>query len=211
MTGQMQARFKMLVAAFRDDTCGATAVLFGLMAVPLLGLGLAAFDYSRAHGVKASIESAADAAAVAGAKMLGAPHDQIEETVRGYLKTNLPAGRQELPFVLTFAPDDAALTLKLNTSVPTSILGIAGVSDMSVAVETTVERPTIVPIAPAPHRGVTPELPPRIANNRAANRAPTPEDMRQAEQQVRQLLEEIQRSGSSPDIDRVLRALNRRQ
>lgn len=210
MTGQIYAPLKRLIAAFGDDTRGATAVLFGLMAVPLLGLGLAAFDYSRAHGVKASIESAADAAAVAGAKMLGAPHDQIEDTVRGYLKTNLPADRQHLSFVLTFAPDDTALTLKLNTSIPTSILGIAGVSEMAVAVSTTVERPVIAPNAPAQHRGVASELPPHFANNRAANRSPTVDDMRQAEQQVKQMLEDIQRSGSSPDVERLLRILNRR-
>jgi Flp pilus assembly protein TadG len=211
MIAQLQTHRQRPIAAFSSDTRGAIAPLFALMAVPLLGLGLAALDYARTQGTKAAIETAADAAAVAGAKMLGAPHSEIEDAVRGYLKTNLPGNRKGLPYVLTFTPDDTALTIKMNTTVPTSILGIVGVSEMAVAVETTVERPTLVPDASPLRGGVAPELPPQISINRPANIQPTAADIRQAEQQVRQILEEIQQSGGSPEVDRILRALDRRR
>jgi len=64
--------------------------------------------------------------------MLGAPHTEIERAVRGYLRTNLPEDRRDLDFMLTFAPEDTALTIKMDTTVPTSILGIVGVSELAV-------------------------------------------------------------------------------
>jgi Flp pilus assembly protein TadG len=211
MKSKTQTHCQRPVTSFSSDTRGAIAPLFALMAVPLLGLGLAALDYSRAQGTKAAIETAADAAAVAGAKMLGAPHSEIEDAVRGYLKTNLPQNRNDLPFVLTFAPDDTALTIKMNTTVSTSILGIVGVPAMAVAVETTVERPDPIKELQAPHKGVVPELPAgvqaEIAKLPGLDHKPTADEMRQAEAIAHDIMKEIEQAGGTAEVERMLRDL----
>lgn len=189
---------------FSRDTRGATAVLFAMLAVPVLGLGLAALDFSRAQGTKSDIQAAADAAAQAGGQMLGLPHNEIEDAVRGYMRTNLPDGSHDLDFVLTFAPDDQALTLKVDTAVPTSILGIVGMTSLDVHVESTVERPTLVIEKSAPHRGVAPEVPEAITKRM---REIPPQQLREAEAAARQILQEIERQGGNAEVERLLRSL----
>lgn len=191
--------FSDTLRKFSDDARGAAAIVFAMLAVPVLGLSLAALDFSRAQGTKTEIQNAADAAAGAGAQMLGLPHTEIEDAVRGYMRSNLPDNRRDLDFVLTFAPDDQSLTLKIDTQVPTSILGIVGVTTIAVHVESTVERPAIVPEAPA-HRGVVPDVPDVIAQ-------PLPRHLQQVEAAVRKILERLEHQGKTAEVEQLLRSL----
>ena len=212
MTGPLHKRFRQNLMAFRDDCRGITAILFALMAVPLLGLSLAALDYTRAQGTKTAIQNAADTAATAGAAMLGATHGEIEESIRGYLRTNLPKDHPNLPFVLIFAPQDAALTIKMNTSVPTSILGIVGKNEFEIAVESTVARPDPIKELQAPHPGIAPELPPELEKELAKfpglDRSVSAAEMQHAEEQARQIIRDLEQSGGGAEVEQLLRGLS---
>ncbi len=201
------ARLRALIADFRDDSCGVTAILFAAVAVPVLGLGLAAIDFGRAQTTKTEIQSAADSAASAGAKLLGHPRSEIEATIRGFLRTNLPANRREMDFVLIFGPDDTSLTVRLNSSVPTSILGIVGVKELDIAVESRADKPDPIKQLQSPHRGVVPELPPAFSNGKGLD-GMTADDLKQAEQQARRILDELQRSGGDREVQELLRGLS---
>ncbi|UGX85410.1 pilus assembly protein TadG-related protein [Phyllobacterium meliloti] len=78
---------------FRDflkDTSGATALTFGLLLVPLLGVTGLAVDYSMASSERANLQNAADAAALAGAAVFtGSNSQEAENLARGYLRANL--------------------------------------------------------------------------------------------------------------------------
>lgn len=189
------------LTAFSADARGTTAILFALLAVPIFCMALVGMDLSRAEATKSAIISAADSAAKAGAKMLGAPHDQVEDVIRAFLRTNLPPDKKDLAYVLTFAADDTALTIKIDTSVKTSMFAIAGIKKLDIAVESTVQRPALVQIPQPRHRGIDPD----IADRPVLNRAPNAREMREAEAEVRAMLEELKRSGGSPDVDRLLR------
>lgn len=180
---------------FRDDARGATAIVFAMLAVPVLGLGLAALDYARAHSTKNAIQIAADTAAIAGAKMLGQPHSEIEDTVRGYMRSNLPDNRRDLEYILIFAPDDQALTLKADTKVRTSILGIVGMQTLAVQVESTVERP--------------PEVPEKIEmpHNPEPGAQPLPPHLQQVGAAARRILERLERDGRVGEVEQLLRSL----
>lgn len=182
---------------FSADVRGATAVIFAMLAVPVLGLGLAALDYARAHSTKTEMQTAADNAAIAGAQLLGAPHSEIEDIVRGYMQSNLPNDRRNIDFILTFSPDDTALTLKANTAVSTSILGIVGMTTLPVRVESTVERPAIVP-----EKIVSPprDMPETVAQ-------PLPRHLQEVEATARRILERLQRNGSTAEVEQLLRSL----
>lgn len=212
MTGSFKIWVSERIAQFCDDTRGATAIVFAGLALPVLGLGLAAVDYATAQGSKAAIQDAADAAARAGAKMLGAPHSDIEDAVRGYLKTNLPQNRNELPFELSFAPEDKALTIKMSTTVATSVLGIVGIKELDLAIESTAERPDPIKELQAPHPGlqpgIAPELPPEIARQfPGLDRHISPEELRNAEAMAKQVLSELERNGGSAEVQKLLRTL----
>ena len=198
------ARHNFCAAAYRflTDARGTTAVLFAMIAVPVLGLGLAGLDYSRAYGTKSAIQNAADAAANAGAQMLGTPRSEVETAIRGYLQSNLPGSHRDLPFALTFAPDDRALTLKIDTRVRTSILSIVGVNALDVHAETTVER-HIAPETIAPHRGVAPQIPEEIAKQLPGI---TPQQLKDAEVAARRILEALQNDGDA-EVESLLRQL----
>lgn len=193
-------RSSALLRTFLRDTQGATAVIFAMLAVPVLGLGLAALDYARAHSTKTALQTAADAAAVAGAQMLGLPHGDIETAVRGYMQSNLPDDRRDLDFILIFAPDDLALTVKVDVDVPTTILGIVGHKTLAVNVESTVERPPVMPETIDPPRAVEPERPDVIAQ-------PLPRHLQDVEAAARRILERLERNGSTAEVEQLLRSL----
>ena len=171
-----------------------------MLAVPVLGLGLAALDYARAHSTKTALQTAADTAAVAGAKMLGLPHQDIETAVRGYMQSNLPDDRRDLDFILVFAPDDLALTVKADVDVPTTILGIVGHKTLAVHVESTVERPSVMPETIDPPSAVAPEPPGVIAQ-------PLPRHLQQVEAAARRIPERLERDGSTAEVEQLLRSL----
>jgi Flp pilus assembly protein TadG len=52
------------IKSFWDDRRGGTAILFGLMLLPLMAAVGAAVDYSRAANVRTAMQAAADAAAL---------------------------------------------------------------------------------------------------------------------------------------------------
>jgi Flp pilus assembly pilin Flp len=187
--------------AFNADTRGATAVLFALLAVPIFCMALVGLDLSRAEAAKANITSAVDSAAAAGAQLLGAPHDQIEDVVRAYMQTNLPPDKRDVPYVLTFANDDTALTIKLETSVKTSMFAIAGIKRMDIAVESTMYRAAPRRLQPT-YRDVDSD----IADGPVYNRAPTERELREAEAELRAMLEQLRGSGRSAEVDEALRA-----
>ena len=209
MATKFALQLRRALTRFRADASGATAVLFAVLAFPVLAFGTAAIDYNNALSTKNSIQDAADAAAAAGAQQLGQLHEVIEGTIRGYLHANLPENRQGVSFVVDYSADDTSLTLKVTDNVPTRILGLVGVKKISIDVQSSAERPhtILVPISQGRPHGSAPELPPEFRTSAGQNRGPTLGELRDAEQQVRQILDELERSGNTADAEQLLRAL----
>ena len=53
-----------LLSRFRKDASGTTAVLFGFVAIPLIGIAGACIDYARASSARVNLNAAVDAAAL---------------------------------------------------------------------------------------------------------------------------------------------------
>lgn len=79
---------------FRDflkDTSGATALTFGLLLVPLLGVTGLAVDYTRASSDHAELQNAADAAVLWGASTYnGSNLPDVKARIQQSLRANLP-------------------------------------------------------------------------------------------------------------------------
>lgn len=77
---------------FLKDRRGATAVTFGLMLVPILGMTGLAVDYTRASSDRSRLQNAADSAALAGASVFtGANVQAAQDRATAYLRANLGA------------------------------------------------------------------------------------------------------------------------
>lgn len=71
---------------YADDNAGGVGLLFSLSLLPMLGITGAALDYSRATSARAALQSAADAAALAGAS---APTGQKLSVAQTVFNSNL--------------------------------------------------------------------------------------------------------------------------
>lgn len=117
--------------AFRGAESGNVAVMFGVLAIPVLGLLGAAVDYANASRVRSAMQEAMDAAVLAGAL---APADQRVAIANSVYRANLSSG---LPTTTPTFQTQGDGTFKGTSSanVPTSILPLVGVSNMPVGVE----------------------------------------------------------------------------
>lgn len=74
-------RHPLLFKSFADDARGSVSILFALACIMLFGVVGLAVDVARFHNLNSKIQDALDAAALAGARMLGDP-DVTDEKVK---------------------------------------------------------------------------------------------------------------------------------
>lgn len=120
-----------------EDEQGTVAVIFALVALPLLAVLSLAIDYGRATHVQTTLQNAADAAAGAAIRLAGAETDVIRDSFAANFRANLPADLKETPFELSIDKDNGTVAAKVETRVATSLTGIVGITALDVKVETT--------------------------------------------------------------------------
>lgn len=138
--------FKTIVRVLRHKA-GNTAMLFGLLLFPVIGMVGLAVDTSRAYAVKEQLQTALDAAALAGGRMYGlSTRDQI---IRDYFNANWNQSRYgAVASELVIVANSAAGTLTVNASAtfPSLFVKFLGVNNLTVGAsvaavknETTIE------------------------------------------------------------------------
>ena len=126
---------RKLMAEFRGDQRGNVAVVFGLAAIPILGLAGVALDYTRASHFRSELQSAVDASALAGAIQISG----ISTTVDAYMEASLPGGLTPngVTYTLDLQPD--TVTVSAKATVPTTIAAIFR-DEMPVSASATASR-----------------------------------------------------------------------
>lgn len=122
---------------FATDERGTVAVVFALVALPLLSVLSLAIDYGRATHVQATLQNATDSAAGAAIRLAGAEIDTIRDSFAANFRANLPTDLKQTPFQLVVDKDKGTVQAKVETKVATSLIGIVGISSLDVVVETT--------------------------------------------------------------------------
>ena len=123
---------------FKRDSEGSVASIFALALVPLLGLVGAAVDYSAANGVRTRLQASLDAALLAGAKD---GSTSWATTALNSFNANLKPGAATAinpTFQLT---STRAYAGTVTATVPSSFLGVLGVSGLNVRVTGTATVP----------------------------------------------------------------------
>lgn len=129
------ARLAPFGRRFADEQRGTVAVIFALVALPLLGVISVAIDYGRATHVQTILQNAVDAATGSAIRLAGAESDVIRASFHANFRANLPKDLKETPYQLVVDKDKGVVQAKLESKVPTSFLGIMGVAALDVAAE----------------------------------------------------------------------------
>jgi Flp pilus assembly protein TadG len=130
------------VRSFVEDRRGAVAMIFALAIIPLmLGAGVA-IDYSRAQVVKNRLGLALDATALAVGSSELTDAAAIEQLAQDYFKANYPASELGVPGNLNLTVTSKTVTIIATADLPTTIMRIAGINDLTVNASVEVTRET---------------------------------------------------------------------
>ena len=162
----------------------------------MLILGFTAIDYGAAMRVESQMQRAADSATTAAVKLLGGERHLVESAARQDLDTALSDGLKGLPFELEIGPGQRSVEVRLETTVQTSVIVLAGIPSFRVRASSLAfaERP-----AARPREALPAALPPDIARTIDIDGVPgiegrdgerlTPEE----QEAMRRVSEEIER------------------
>ncbi len=123
----------------RNDS-GAVAVTFAVMLITMLIAGGLALDYSRSVNVHTSLQNDLDAALLAGANQSDQP-EQIEAVAQLYIGDNWrnKFGVTSTVDVVVDRPEESRVRGRVTVDVPTTLMAIAGIETVTIAVESEVQ------------------------------------------------------------------------
>lgn len=125
---------RALMLNFRRDSRGNVAMIFGLAAIPILGLAGLAVDYTRASHFRSQLQSAVDASALAGATETS--EAAISGTVDAFMNASLPGGLATNGVTYSLEVQPGAVKVSAEADVPTTVASIL-FDDMPVAASAT--------------------------------------------------------------------------
>lgn len=120
---------------FACDQRGVVAIIFGIAAIPIMGMVGASLDYSRAANVQTQLQDALDGAILTVAHERQLSDTQIEAAVRTQIEAMVGGahGANSLTLNISRSPDENTLVeITATMKVATTILDIMGVNDIVV-------------------------------------------------------------------------------
>jgi Flp pilus assembly protein TadG len=134
------SNFKSMFRNFANNCKGSIAIYFGLLFVPLtMGLGVA-IDVSRASYTQTTLQSAADAAALAGAANKKLTPGQLQKIVSDYAAANgapnVVASIKQLDS--SYNSEVGTFTVHIKGRMQTSLMAMAGIKELDVGVQSVV-------------------------------------------------------------------------
>jgi Flp pilus assembly protein TadG len=127
-------RLFRLIRLFRTNEHGNIAITFGMLLLPLIGFVGAAVDYSRANAVKASLQSALDATALAMSKSAASMDSAtLQSSALKYFQANFahPEATNVAVTATYNSQGGTSLTVNGSVDVPTVFMGLVGVGKIN--------------------------------------------------------------------------------
>lgn len=134
------ARMRVFLDHWRRDRSGSYAVIFAISLVPILIAIGAAVDLSQAYIVKQRLTRALDAAGLAVGGMPGLTTAQLQAATQNFFDANYPAAKLGTPASLVVNSSGNVVTLSVNATMPTSIMGIIGVDTLKIGAKSQITR-----------------------------------------------------------------------
>ena len=137
-------RIRRLLSTLRRlhaERTGNVAITFALSLIPVFGLVGAAVDYSRGNSTRAALQAALDSAALTLSKE--APTlttGQITQKARDYFLANFTRPEaQNIQVTATYDAASSTLVVNGSTTVPTTITGLIGQTQMPIGASSTIK------------------------------------------------------------------------
>lgn len=118
---------------FASDERGATAILFGIALVPVIGMGAAVLDYSRAAAARTQVQGALDATALMLARDAGQFSDaQLQSRGQVFFSAQMTRKYGAVVSPLSVTRDSKAIKVAATATVPTAMMGILGIQRVEI-------------------------------------------------------------------------------
>ena len=130
-----------LLRRFAGDTRGNFAMIFGLTLIPMFALAGSAIDFSNGVRLKAKLQASLDATALATARYASESTrttTEIETYANNFFSANFTLTEFGAPPTITASADNTSVTLVASASTSTYFIGIVGINELGVGVDTTV-------------------------------------------------------------------------
>jgi Flp pilus assembly protein TadG len=133
------ARCRHKLRDFRQATGGNVVVIFGLAAIPVIGLMGAAADYSRANSAKAAMQAAVDATVLMLSKEVsGLTNEQIKNKAYKYVVANFNRpDAKSITVTPAYSPDSSELTVTGQAVLDTHFVSLLGKETMTIGATST--------------------------------------------------------------------------
>jgi Flp pilus assembly protein TadG len=129
------------MARLLPDRRGTIAIILGFSIIPLVGFAGVAIDTTRGYLVKARLNQALDAAALAGGRVFYEPYR--DEDVRAFFDANFPPnflGSTVSPLTISENPDTGELTVAATANIDTTLTRVLGFEQLTVGARSVVQR-----------------------------------------------------------------------
>lgn len=131
---QTISKLRVCASRFASNQSGAVALIFGIAAIPIIGLIGSSLDYSRATDIRQTYQDAADAAVLAAATRSLDTFEQQQEIARDVFYAHASATNHSIN-LFELVEHDLGLMVRAAGEMPTTLLSIVGVTEVSVGVE----------------------------------------------------------------------------
>jgi Flp pilus assembly protein TadG len=140
-SGRLSSVAAKLAARFTADQSGNIAVLFGLTLMPMVVVGGAAIDYSRASGARSAMQSALDSGVVAAATQSnGLTVTQLSQTVATFFDSNKGSHPIKNLQITVTTPDAQTVAATATACIDHVFKGVLGSAETCFAADAEAKR-----------------------------------------------------------------------
>ena len=134
---------RSLLSSFLADQRGVVAIIVGFAIIPLAAILGLSVDGARAYMLKSKLSYSVDAAALAGGRAFD--NDSREDDILAFFEANFPTGYMNSELIggkpqVTFNNEANTITIEAEATIPTSLMSVVGIDELSVSARAVVER-----------------------------------------------------------------------
>ncbi|MCA0319515.1 MAG: pilus assembly protein [Proteobacteria bacterium] len=131
------------LATFCRDRGGNVAVIFGFSVIPVMGLAGGVVDLHQATRDMAGLQSAFDAASIAGVRQAALGSAVVTLAAQNHLDGNLSARLKTYPISVAVSDGGKTVRISTNGTMETTFLGVLGMKTMNIVAKSTATSTTI--------------------------------------------------------------------
>ncbi len=144
-SGRLQSTGKQVKSIIRSNR-GNVGMMFAMLSVPLVALAGAGIDYAHVNKVRAEMQAACDAGALAGMRAKSKPGTDYLKIAKDYFENNLGPQLSDKRPDIQIAETDKGIEITATKDVPTTTLSLVNIDSIPVTVNCQSEYAKLLPM-----------------------------------------------------------------